>query len=248
MVREMVKLKCNVILASGTPAAMAAKADAPATPMVFIIGGDPVGLGLVASMARPGGNATGYVQGSQEIIQKQLSLLRELAPTARRIAVMFEADNPSMMQGVRMLTAAAGKAKLVVEAVPLRDWKDIDAFALKMRREPVDGLLVMNDRITSANVENIARVAGGLGLPAVYGGRHFVEHLTGGMVSYGIDSPALILRSADYVAGILGGAKPSDLPVQQPTQFELVVNLHRARVLGQSVPQSVLLQATEVIR
>lgn len=246
-VKELVRLKCDVILANGTPAAIAVKANAPATmPIVFIIGGDPVALGLVASLSKPGGNATGYIQRSQEIILKQLSLLRELVPTAKRIAVMFEADNLSMMQGVQALQTAGGGVGIAIERLRLRDWKDVDAAYLKLKGEPVDGMIVMSDRITSSNVANITNLASRLRLPAIYGSRYFSDF--GAVVSYGIDRTALIVSSADYVARILRGAKPADLPVQQVAQFELIVNLAAARSQGLSIPQSVLLQATEVIR
>jgi putative tryptophan/tyrosine transport system substrate-binding protein len=245
LVNELARLKCDVILANGTPAAAAVKAHAPSMPMVFIIGGDPVGLGLVASLARPGGQATGYMQSSQEIILKQLSLLRELALAARRIAVVFEAGNPSMMQGVRAVQAAAGGAGIAVSPMPLRDWKDVDAAHKTLPREPVDGLIVMFDRITVGLGWNISLMADQMRLPAIYGSRLFID--SGAALTYGADWPALVTQSADYVARILDGEKPANLPVQQPTRFELVVNMPKARTLGMKIPQSVLLQATEVI-
>jgi putative ABC transport system substrate-binding protein len=245
-VQELVRLKCDVVFAVGTPAAMSVKTHAPNLPMVFSIGGDPVGLGLVASLARPGGAATGYMQGSQEIVLKQLSLLREMVPSAKRVAVLFEAGNPSMLQGVRSLQHSAAAVGLETQAMSLRDWKDVDAAEKRMMREAVDGMIVMYDRITSGNAWNIASLADRRGLPAVFGNRHFIAN-GGALVSYGIDWPAQIVRSADYLARILDGAKPADLPVLQPAQFELVVNLWKARRLGQTIPQSVLLQATEVI-
>jgi putative ABC transport system substrate-binding protein len=246
MVKELVQLKCDVIQTYGTPAALAVKSNAPAVPMVFVVGGDPVGLGLVSSLSRPGGNATGYMQMSQQIILKQLSLLRDLAPTAKRIAVMFEAGNPSMMQGVQALQAAAGGLGIAVVPIALRDWKDVDAAYLKLTGESVGGLLVMFDRVTANNVANIVGLAYRLRLAAVYGSRYFSDF--GAAVSYGIDWNALVVLGADYVARILGGTKPADLPVQQVSQFELIVNLSAARSQGLSIPQSVLLQATEVIR
>ena len=154
-VEELLRLKCDVILANGTPAALVTKAHAPTTPIVFIVGGDPVGLGLVVPLPRPGGNATGYMQRSHEIITKQLSLLRELVPAARRIAIMFEAGNPSMLQGVQALQAAAAGPGIVVRPVPLRDWKDIDVAHLALLREPVDGLIVMFDRVTASDAVSI---------------------------------------------------------------------------------------------
>jgi putative ABC transport system substrate-binding protein len=246
MARELAQLKCDVIFANGTPAALAAHAGAPQVPMVFNIGGDPVALGLVASLQRPGGHATGYIQQQSEIAGKQLSLLRDLAPTAKRIAVMFEGANPSMEQAVRTAEGAARRLGMTLRRFPLKDWRDVDAAQAVWMREPVDALLVPLDRVTGANATNIANMANRLRLPAVYGGRLFIEQ--GGMVSYGIDYPAQVIASADYLARILDGARPADLPVQQPTRFELVVNLHLAKVYGVTIPQSVLLQATEVIR
>jgi putative ABC transport system substrate-binding protein len=245
-VKEFVTLKCDVILANGTPAATAVKTHAPSMPMVFIIGGDPVGLGLVASLARPGGHATGYMHGSHEIIVKQFSLLRELAPAARRVAVMFEAGNPSMVQGVHAVQATAAGVGVAVSPMPLRDWKDVDSAHKSLFREPVDGLIVMFDRITAGLGWNIVLMADRMRLPAVYGSRYFIYN-AGAVVSYGSDWPALVRQSADYVARVLDGEKPANLPVQQPKRFELVVNMHKARQLEMKIPQSVLLQATEVI-
>jgi putative ABC transport system substrate-binding protein len=128
----------------------------------------------------------------------------------------------------------------------LRDWRDLDAAHLALMREPADGLIVFNDRITSANRWTIASFASRQGLPAVYGSRYFV--LDGGLLSFGIDGPKQFIRAAEYIARILDGAKPADLPVEQPTQFELVVNLGVAKVMGIEVPQSILLQANEVIQ
>jgi putative ABC transport system substrate-binding protein len=243
--RELMRLKCDVILANSTPAALAVHAEASQVPMVFLVGGDPVGLGLVKTLQRPGGHATGYLYQSHEIAAKQLGLLRELAPAGKRLAIMFEAGNRSMLQGVRTVEAVARPLDLFVRQVPLRDWRDVDSVLLEWMHEPIDGLLVLFDRITSAYSVSIAALAKRLRLPAVYGDRQFIE--AGGLLSYGIDWPALVLGSADYVARLLDGAKPADLPVQQPTRFELVVNLGLARNLGMTIPQSVLLQATEVI-
>jgi putative ABC transport system substrate-binding protein len=246
IVKELVGLKCDVIQTYGTPAALAVKANSPGMPTVFVIGGDPIGLGLVSSLSRPGGNATGYVQLSHQIILKQFSLLRDLTPTAKRIAVLFEAGNPSMMQGVQTLKTAASAVGIAVEPIPLRDYKDVEAAYLKLHGGLVEGLLVMFDRITARYAPRIVGLAYQLRLPAVYGSRHFSE--AGTAVSYGIDWPALVVLSADYVARILGGTKPEDLPVQQVAQFGLIVNLAAARMQGLSIPQSVLLQATEVIQ
>ena len=215
-------------------------------PMVFAVGGDPVALGLVASLARPGGNATGWTHASHEHHSKLLALLTEVVPRGRRFAVMFEAGNPSMRQGFDAMRSQAEAAGLTLRAFPLRDGRDIDAADLALAREPADGLVVFFDRVTSTNSAAIVGLARRRRLPAAYGGRHFVDG--GGLMSYGIDWPAQLARTADYVARILDGARPADLPVERPTRFDLVINLHAARVQGISLPQSLLLQATEVIR
>lgn len=245
LVRELVRLKCELIVAQGTHSAMAIKEAAPSVPMVFVVPADPVALGLVTSLARPGGNATGLSYMSQGSSLKQLALLKEIAPTAKRVAVLFEADHPSSLQSLRAVQAAAGNAGLMVQPMPMRGWKDVDNTYLALKAKPVDGLIVLFDRVTVANHVNIVGLADRLRVPAVYGSRYFVEY--GGLVSYGVDSPAMVLRSADYVARMLDGEKPANLPVQQPTQFQLVVNKHMARVRGVTIPQSVLLQATEVL-
>jgi putative ABC transport system substrate-binding protein len=246
LVKELVQLKCDVILAVGTPAALTVKASAPTTPLVFLIGGDPVKLGLVSSLSRPGGNATGFTSLSQELIAKQLALLRDLVPAARRIAVMFEASNQSSMQGAENLMAMARSVGTSVEPVPLETYKDVENAYRRWKHEPVDGLLVLSDSVTSRYAARIGGMTYQLRMPAVFGARQ--PRYVIAVVSYGVDFPALILRSADYVARVLGGAKVSELPVQQADRFELIVNLTLAAQQGLSVPQSVLLQATEVIR
>lgn len=245
MARQLVQLNCDVILTKGTAAALAVQAGAPKTPKVFVIGGDPVALGIVATLQRPGGNVTGFAPQSHEIAVKQLSLLRELAPAARRVALMFQHGSISMSQSASAVESAAKPLGLAVRRFPLRGWQDVDAAHQELLREPVDGLLVLFDRVTHVNRWEIIATVNRLRLPTVYGSRYFVED--GGLVSYGIDWPALLVASADYVARILDGAKPADLPVQQPTRFELVVNRYRARTQGVIIPQSVLLQATEVL-
>jgi putative ABC transport system substrate-binding protein len=246
MVRAVVHAKCDLIFTHHTPIALAVKAMAPSTPMVFGIGGDPVALGLVASLGRPGGNATGWTSASPESAVKLMALLRELVPQAQVFAVMFEADHASSLQGLELMKAGFASVGFTLRAFPLRDWKDVDAAELTLMREPVDGLAVLFDHVTSANRVNIVAVASRRRLPAVYGSRYFVDD--GGLLSYGINWPAQIRRAAEYIARILHGAKPADLPVERPTEFELLVNLHTARVMGSSVPQSVLLPATEEIR
>ncbi len=245
LARRLAQRGCNVMLTQGLPATLAAQAGAAQTPRVFIIASDPVALGLVATLQRPGGNATGHVTPAQEIAVKQLSLLRELAPAAKRVGMVFGAGNASMLLSVQGVEAAARPLGLVVRRFALQGWQDAEAMPSALSREPVDGLLVPLDLLTYEYRAEIIQVANRLRLPAVYGSRFFIEH--GGLVSFGIDWPAMMVGSADYVARILGGAKAADLPVQQSTRFELIVNRQRARTLGVTIPQSVLLQATEVL-
>lgn len=246
MIDALLRARCELIVALGTPAALAVKAAAPSMPMVFAVGGDPVALGLVASLARPGGNATGWTHASHEHHSKLLALVREVVPRGRRFAVMFEGANPSMRQAFDVMRGQAEAAGLTVRALPLRDWRDIETADAVLARDPADGLVVFNDRVTGTDSAAVVRLAGRRRLPAAYGGRHFVDG--GGLMFYGINWPAQLARTGDYVARILDGAKPADLPVERPTRFDLVVNLHAARVQGISLPQSLLLQATEVIR
>lgn len=246
MIDALLRAKCELIVAVGTPPALAVKAAAPSMPMVFAVAGDPVAMGLVASLARPGGNATGWTHASHEHHSKLLALLREMVPRGRRFAVMFEGSNPSMRQAFDSMRGQAEAAALTLRAFPLKDWREIEGAELALMREPADGLIVFNDRVTGNNGAAIVRLARNRNLPAAFGARHFVDG--GGLMSYGINWPAQLARTADYVARILDSARPADLPVERPTRFELVLNLHAARVQGISLPQSLLLQATEVIR
>ena len=173
-------------------------------------------------------------------------MLREIAPSAKRIAVMFEAGNPSMRQSARTLQAAAARAGIEVEAMLLRDWRDVEAAALETGERA--GQWADRD-VRPHDIQSgfdIVALAERFNLPAIFGSRYFVE--SGALVSYGINWDTYIAGSADYLARILGGEKPADLPVQQASQFELVVNLHKARRVGRTIPQSVLLQATEVFQ
>lgn len=187
-VRELVKAKCDLILTNSTPAALALKVTAPSTPMVFGIGGDPVALGLVVSLARPGGNATGWTVNSPEAGLKLISLLRELVPQLKAPAAMFEAGNVSMLQAFELMKAHAKGAGLTLRAFPLQDYKDVDAAEQAFMREPVDGLVVLNDVVTSAQREHIVALARRRRLPAAYGLRYSVD--AGGLISYGVNWPA----------------------------------------------------------
>jgi putative ABC transport system substrate-binding protein len=245
LARRLAQRPCHVLFTQGLPATLAAQAGAAQTPRVFVIASDPVALGLVATLQRPGGNATGHVAPAHEIAVRQLSLLRELAPGARRVALLFQAGNASTVRTVDSVEAAARPLGLAIRRLPLQRWQDVEALPSALQREAVDGLLVLIDRMTYDHRAEIVQMANRLRLPAVYGSRFFIEH--GGLVSFGIDWPAMMVGSADYVARVLDGAGPAELPVQQSMRFELIVNRRSARALGVALPQAVLLQATEVI-
>jgi len=243
---DLVSRKVDVILAlSGTPAALAAKSATSTIPIVFINVGDPVGIGLVASLARPGGNLTGFSNISTELTAKQLELLSELVPQAGVIALLVNPNNPNA-EGVIRYAQEAARAKKVQLAVQEAGTEaEIDAAFASLGQLHVGGLVVDADGFISSRREQLVALAGRHAVPAVYALSPFVA--AGGLISYGIDDSALYHQAGIYAGRILKGEKPADLPVQQPTIFELVVNLDTARALGLAVPQSILARADEVI-
>jgi putative ABC transport system substrate-binding protein len=241
---EFVRLKVDIIVTSGTPQVLAAKQATSVIPIVFAAAGDPVASGLVASLARPGGNATGLSSLVADLAGKRLELLREVAPALRRLAIMGNVGNPLTVLELGEVQAAAGTLGLEVHTLEIRQAQDITpAFeALKGR---ADALYVCIDALVNANRIRINTSALGARLPTMHGSRDYVE--AGGLMSYGPNYPDLFRRSADYVDKILHGAKPGDIPVEQPTKFDLVVNLTTARALGLDLPPTVLARADEVI-
>jgi putative tryptophan/tyrosine transport system substrate-binding protein len=241
---EFVRLKVNIILTSGTPQAVAAKQATSVIPIVFATAGDPVGNGLVASLARPGSNVTGLSTQSGDIAGKRLELLREVVPGLRRVAVIANISNPFTVLELAEVQAAASALGLEVDKLEIRRAQDITpAFeALKGR---ADALYVCIDPLVNTNRIRINTLALGARMPTMHGFRDYVE--AGGLMSYGANYPDLFRRAADYVDRILRGANPRDLPVEQPTKFDLVVNLTTAKALGLDVPQSLLARADEVL-
>jgi putative ABC transport system substrate-binding protein len=244
IVADFVRRKVAVILTSGTPPVLAAQKATSEIPIVFVPAGDPVGSGLVASLARPGGNITGLSNQSFDIAGKRVALLREIAPNVRSLAIMAKSDNVSAASEMRDAERAANA--LGIEAIPLgiRQADDIgDAFdSLKGR---ADALYVAIDSLATTHTRRINTLALGARLPTMHGARELVD--AGGLMSYGANYPDLFRRSADYVDKILRGAKPADIPVEQPTKFDLVINLTTAKALGLKIPESFLLRADEVI-
>ena len=234
----------DVIVTSGTPPVVAAKQATSVIPIVFAAVGDPVGNGLVASLPRPGGNVTGSSIQATDLAGKRVGLLREAVPGLRSLAIMANSDSPPAMVEMRETQATARALGLEVVTSEIRRPEDIaPAFeALKGRAE---GLYVCNDPLVTTNRTRITTLALGARLPTMFNVREFVE--AGGLMSYGPSFPALYRRAGDFVDKILRGAKPADIPVEQPTEFDLTLNLKTADALGLTVPQLILARADEVI-
>jgi putative ABC transport system substrate-binding protein len=241
---ELVGLKVDVIVTAGNEAAIAAKRATSAIPIVFAVAGDPVGTGLVASLARPGGNVTGLSAQQTDLAGKRLELAREVVPGLRRLAVMGNIGSPHSAKEMREVQATAGTLGFDASTLEIRRAEDI-APAFDALTGRADALYVCGDPLVNTNRIRINALASTAGVPTIYGFRELVE--AGGLVSYGPSYPDSFRRAADLVDKILKGAKPADLPVEQPTKFELVINLKTARALGIAIPQSILLRADEVI-
>jgi putative ABC transport system substrate-binding protein len=241
---EFVRLGVDVIVASGTANVVAAKQATSVIPIVFAAAGNPVGSGLVASLAQPGGNLTGLSTQAVDLAGKRLEFLREAIPGTGRLAIMGNVGNPSIVLEMDELKAAARTLGFEIAALEIRKTEDIvPAFeALKGR---ADALYVVTDALVTANRVRINTLALGARLPTMSGNPVFVE--VGALMSYGPNSPALFRRAADYVDKILRGAKPGDLPVEQPTKFDLIINLVTAKALGLTIPPALLARADEVI-
>jgi putative ABC transport system substrate-binding protein len=242
---ELVRLKVDVIVAASPPATKAAQQATSTIPIVFTVSGDPVAEGFVASLARPGGNLTGLATISPELVGKQLEMLKAVAPKVSRVAVLQNPDQPSHARAVQLAEEPARAHGVQLQVVKARTPSEIDAAFAAMRSQRAGGLLVMRDAVFRAQRAQIVGLAAKSRLPAVYGLREEAE--AGGLMAYGSSVPQLFRRAATYVDKILKGAKPADLPVEQPTKFELVINMKTAKRLGLTVPQSLLLQADLVI-
>jgi putative ABC transport system substrate-binding protein len=241
---ELVRIRADVILTHNTPPTLAAKRATSVIPIVFATAGDAVGSGIVASLARPGGNVTGLSSLQPETAGKRIELLQELVPQLRRLAILTDVGNPFADRDVGEVRNAAQTTNLEVEIFEIRRTEDIDhAFeALKGR---VQALYVPSVPLLWVNGDRINTMALAAQLPTMHGVRELVE--TGGLMSYGPHWPDMWRRAADFVDKILRGAKPADLPVEQPTKFELVINLKTAKALGVNVPPTLRARADEMI-
>jgi putative tryptophan/tyrosine transport system substrate-binding protein len=234
-----------VIVTSGTPAVQALKQATSVIPIVFATAGDPVKTGLVASLARPGGNATGLATSGDEVAGKRLQLLRELIPNFKRLAVLGNVTNRFTVLELEDVRAAAVKLGIVPTTLEVRQASDIGS-ALANLKGRADVLYVCTDAaLIHTHRIQINKSALDARLPTMHGAKTYIDG--GGLISYGPNFPELFRRSADYVDKILRGVKPSDIPVEQPTKFDLVLNLGTAKALGLAVPQSLLVRADEVV-
>jgi putative ABC transport system substrate-binding protein len=241
---ELVRLKVDVILAGGTEAAVAAKQATSVIPIVFPSAGDPIGSGLVTSLARPGGNVTGLSNLGSDLATKRLGLLREVLPGLRRLAVMANAAYSGGVTEMMEIGAAARTLGLEVIPLPIRGADDI-ALAFEGHNGRAEALYVIGDSLMNAHRLRINTFALATRLPTMHPQREFVE--AAGLMSYGANFPELNRRAAEYVDKILRGAMAGDIPVEQPAKFDLVVNLVTARALGLTVPDILLARADEVI-
>jgi putative ABC transport system substrate-binding protein len=243
---ELVRLPVDVLLVVSTADALAAKQATTTIPIVMLGVGDPVASGLVASLARPGGNITGMAVMDPEVVGKQLEFLKDVLPTVSRVAVLRNPANPLHALQVRAAEVAAQALGVQLHLVEAGGPEAFDSAFVAMTRAHTGALLVLADNVFFMHRRRLVELAATSRLPTIHNVRTFVE--AGGLISYGVSIPDQYRRVATYVDKILKGAKPADLPVEQPMKFELVINLKTAQALGLTIPPTVLFQADEVIR
>src|SRR3984893_9713108 len=243
---ELVQLKVDVIVAASSPSVVAASQATRTIPIVMPVSSDPVGDGLVASLARPGGNITGLSVMSPELGEKRIQLLKEMFPKiSHAMAVLWNPDYVGMRARFEQARTAAPAVGLSVRSVEVRDTRELDAAFEAIIREHPEALLLLVDPFTRSQRSRIVQFAAEQRLPAIYESSEFVD--VGGLISYGPNISDQFRRAAAYVDRILRGAKPADLPIEQPTKFELVINMRAAKTLGIKFPDSILLSADKVI-
>jgi putative tryptophan/tyrosine transport system substrate-binding protein len=242
---ELVQLRVDIIVVTSTAAALACKQATSVIPIVFPLTGDPLGTGLVASLARPGGNVTGLSNQAADLAGKRLEILREVAPGLRRLAILANVEYPGRISEIADVQGAARTLGLDVAAFDIRPAEDIAPVFDTMRQDGAEALYVVGDTLTNSNRVRIGTLAVDARLPTIYVAREYVE--AGGLISYGANIPHLFSRAAELVDKILRGAKPGDIPVEQPTKFELFINLKTAKALKLAIPDKLLALADEVI-
>jgi len=245
LAKELVDLKVDLITALSTPAAIAAENVTKTIPIVFSGVGDPVGAAVVPSLSHPGGNVTGISILATELSGKRLEILKEIVPNAAPVAMFWNDTNPGMVLRAHEAQNAADKLNLNLQSIGEHDLISFDAAFAKISGDQFNALLTLVDPFTHENRQRIVDFAAQRRLPAIYESREFVD--AGGLVSYGPSLPDLQRRAADYVSMIFKGKKPADIPVEQPTKFELIINLKTARALGLTIPPTLLARADELL-
>ena len=244
LVVELVRLNVDVIVTSTTPAHQAAKQATTTIPIVMAQSSDPIGEGFVESLARPGGNITGLSSITQELGGKRLELFKEAVPRISRLAVIWSSPTPVLM--MKEIESTARALSIQIQSVEVRSADDFNNIFSAMTKKRPNALFIIRTPLTRIHARPIIDFAAKSRLPTMYDDRLFVE--AGGLMSYGVNIADLYRRAATYVDKILKGAKPADLPVEQPTKFELVINLNTAKQIGLNIPQSVLFRADRVIK
>jgi putative tryptophan/tyrosine transport system substrate-binding protein len=243
---ELVRLKPDVIVTAGNVPTQAVSRETASIPIVMATSADPVGAGLVASLARPGGNITGMTQDvGLEALVKTMQLLKEAIPRSSQVAILLDPRNPPNVSALPLLQKAAPNLALTLHPFEIRSPADMAQAVAAMRRKPVDALLVLPNPVSITHRKLQVDLAAEHKVPAMYWWRELTN--LGGLMSYGVDFTDQWRRAAGYVDRILKGAKPAELPIEQPTKFELVINLKTAQALGLTIPRSLLLQADELI-
>ena len=242
---ELLQLNPAILVTSSSAAAVAAEHATQKIPIVMASGADQVSRGLAVSLARPGANVTGVASVSSDLMVKRFELLRELAPKSARVAALWHADNPSTAS-VRELEGAAARAKVAFQSIRFKDGAALSDVFSAMTRDHVDAVVVIHGPLVYAERKTIAQLALKHKLPAIYGAAEYVD--AGGLLAYGPSYPELYRRAAIYVDKILKGANPGDLPIEQPTTFELVVNADTARAMGIVIPPALMARASRVVK
>ena len=243
---ELVSLRVDLIVVGGLSGARAAQKATKSIPIVIAAGGDPVGTGLVASLSRPGGNITGNSTLSPELNAKRLELIREILPKASRVAVLWNPTGAASIAAFKETEAAAPSFRLTLTSLQVKKQDELEPAFEKVSRRRADAILVVQNGLMSSNMSAILNLAAKHRIPASYWEREFVE--AGGFMSYGADNAALYRRAAVFADKILKGAKPADLPVEQPKKFEFLINLKTAKQIGVTIPPNVLARADRVIK
>ena len=246
LAEEVGRFKPDVVLASATAAALAAKKSMPTTPIVFVLVADPLSAGLVGSFAHPGGNLTGLSNMNVELSGKRTELLMETLPTAKRIGVLTNPSDPISAPQLKEASRAAQAGRVKLEILNAREPKDLQQLSASLKKNHLDAMTLVSSQLFAGHRTQLVSMAIATKTPTIYWTGAFVD--AGGLMSYGVNAPDLYRRAAVYVDKILKGTKPADLPVEQPTKFEFIINLKTAKQIGVMIPPNVLARADRVIK